>query len=280
MEGKMHPILIKLGPITIHTYGFLLALGVIAAILLSLHLAKKQDINRRVLTDFFFYTILMGLLGAKLFLFITEFGYYSKHPGQIKNLITSAGTFYGGLIFGVLFAIWFVRKHHLDFKVVGDIVGPALALAHFFGRLGCFSAGCCYGREAPNCAIAIEFTDSRATTGVPQYTPLYPTQLMEAILNFLNFIVLLTLYRRRKFDGQIFVLYIFNYSIIRFFVEFFRGDADRGYVFGSMDHPFSSLSVPQLLSIIGFITAIILYRVFKKKSLVTNQPKKETKRKK
>jgi len=267
----MHPILIKLGPITIHTYGFLLAIGVIAAILLSLYLAKKQNINRKVLTDFFFYTILVGLLGAKIFLFITEFGYYSKNPDQIKTLITSAGTFYGGLIFGVLFAVWFVRKHRLDFRVLGDIVGPALALAHFFGRMGCFSAGCCYGRNAPGCAIAIEFTDSRATTGVPQHTPLYPTQLMEAILNLLNFIVLLTLYKKRKFDGQIFSIYILNYSIIRFFVEFFRGDTDRGYIFGSMDHPFSSLSVPQLLSIIGVITAIILYRVFKKKAAAKTQ---------
>ena len=89
----MHPILVKIGPITIHTYGFLLAVGVISAILLSMHLAKKQNIDRRVLTDFFFYTILMGLLGANVFLFITEFGYYSKHPDQIKTLITSAGTF-------------------------------------------------------------------------------------------------------------------------------------------------------------------------------------------
>ena len=262
----MHPILVKIGPVTIHTYGFLMAVGVIAAILLSLHLAKKQNIDRKVLTDFFFYTILMGLLGAKVFLFITEFGYYSKHPDQIKTLITSAGTFYGGLIFGALFAIWFVRKHHLDFKVISDIVSPALALAHFFGRMGCFSAGCCWGREAHDCAIAIEFTDSRATTGVPQHTSLYPTQLMEGILSLLNFIVLLTLYKRRKFDGQIFTMYIFNYSIIRFFVEFFRGDEDRGYIFGSMDQPFSSLSVPQLISIIGIITAIVLYRAFKKRA--------------
>lgn len=273
----MHPILVKIGPITIHTYGFLLAAGVISAILFSLHLAKKQNMDRKVLTDFFFYTILMGLLGAKIFLFMTEFGYYSEHPDQIKTLITSAGTFYGGLIFGATFAIWFVRKHKLGYRRLGDIIGPAIALAHFFGRMGCFSAGCCWGREAHGCAIAVEFTDSHATTGVPQHTPLYPTQLMEGILNLLNFIFLLVFYKRRKFDGQIFAMYIFNYSIIRFFVEFFRGDEDRGYIFGGMDQSFSSLSVPQLISIIGIITAIILYKTFKKKSEVTNQPKKDTK---
>ena len=274
----MHPILVKIGPVTIHTYGFLLAVGVLGAVLLILKLAKKQNIDRKVLADFLFFTILVGLVGAKLFLLATEFGYYTRHPDQIKYLITSAGTFYGGLIFGALFAIWFLRRHKLNFRVLGDMVGPGLALAHFFGRLGCFSAGCCWGREAHDSAIALTFTDTRATTGVPLHTPLYPTQLIEAILNLLNFIILILLYHRKKFHGQIFAIYIFNYSIIRFCLEFFRGDDDRGYVIGSMKHPFSSLSVPQLISLIGIITAIILYRIFKKKSEAESEgPQKSTK---
>lgn len=261
----MHPILIKIGPITIHTYGFLLAVGVLLAILLSLKLGKQQNVSTKVLADFIFYTIIIGLLGAKLFLLATDFGFYSKNPGQIKYLLTSAGTFYGGLIFGILFAILFIRKHKLDFNVMGDVIAPAIALAHFFGRMGCFFAGCCFGREAHGCSIAMEFTDPTRTTGVPLHTPLYPTQLMEAILNLLNFIILIISSKRKKFNGQIFIMYIFNYSIIRFFVEFFRGDDDRGYIFGGVEHPFSSLSVPQLISIIGIITAIILYIKFRKK---------------
>jgi phosphatidylglycerol:prolipoprotein diacylglycerol transferase len=261
----MHPILVKIGPITIHTYGFLLAVGVLSAIGLCLVLAKKQGLDTKVLADFIFYTILVGLVGAKLFLLVTEFKYYSSHPGQIKDLITSAGTFYGGLICGGLFAAWYIRKHKMNFMVLGDIMGPAIALAHFFGRMGCFMAGCCWGREAHHCAVAVEFTSKETSTGVPLGTPLYPTQLVESILNLINFIILMILYRGKKFSGQVFSIYIFNYSIIRFFVEFFRGDDDRGYVFGGMDHPFTSLSVPQLISIIGIITAIILYRVFKKK---------------
>jgi phosphatidylglycerol:prolipoprotein diacylglycerol transferase len=261
----MHPILVKIGPVTIHTYGFLLAVGVLSAIGLCLALAKKQGLDTKVLADFIFYTILVGLLGAKLFLLVTEFGYYSSHPSQIKSLITSAGTFYGGLICGGLFAAWYIRKHKMNFMVLGDIIGPAIALAHFFGRMGCFMAGCCWGREAHNCAVAVEFTSKDTSTGVPLGMPLYPTQLVESILNLLNFIILMILYKRKKFNGQVFSIYIFNYSIIRFLVEFFRGDDDRGYVFGGMDHPFTSLSVPQLISIIGIITAIILYRIFKKK---------------
>lgn len=273
----MHPILAKIGPLTIpflgeigpltiHTYGFLLAVGVLAGIFLSQYRAKKAGLDGRVMTDFFFFTILVGLFGAKLFLFITEISYYMEDMSRIPSLITSAGTFYGGLIFGALFAVWYVKKHRLNYSILGDIVAPAIALTHFFGRMGCFSAGCCWGRHAEDCPVSVIFTDHETTTGVPHGTPLYPTQLVESILNLLNFLFLFFFYKKRKFDGQVFVLYIFNYSIIRFCVEFFRGDDDRGYIFGSMDHPFSSLSVPQLISIIGVITAVILYRVFKKKS--------------
>ncbi len=262
----MHPVLIKIGPITIHTYGFLLAIGVFAAIVMVGILGKKENINREILFNFLFYTFLTGLIGAKLFLFFEDIGYFLKHPAEIKSLLTSAGVFYGGLIFGILFAAWYIRKHKLNFRQLGDIIAPSIALAHFFGRMGCFFAGCCWGREAEGCSIAIKFTDARATTGVPLKEMLYPTQLMEAILNLLNFILLFILYKKRKFTGQVFAIYIFNYSLIRFFVEYFRGDEGRGYIFGGMDQPFSSLSVPQAISISGVLAAIILYRVFKKRA--------------
>jgi phosphatidylglycerol:prolipoprotein diacylglycerol transferase len=266
MEGKMHPILVKIGPVTIHTYGFMLAIGVLCAIGLSTWLAKKEKLETKIIFDFIFYTLLIGLVGAKLFLFVTDFGYYTRSFNNFKSLLFSGGAFYGGLIFGVFFAAWFLKKHKINFKVVVDIIGPSVALAHFFGRMGCFFAGCCWGREAQGCPIAVEFTSPDTTTGVPHHLPLYPTQLMEAGLNLLNFLVLFISYKKKKFHGQIFTLYIFNYSLIRFFVEFFRGDEDRGYIFGGMAHPFTSLSVPQLISIIGMIAAVVLYKIFKKGS--------------
>ncbi len=265
----MLPVLVKLGPITIHTYGFLFATGVLMAILLTLHLSKKRGLDTKVIADFVFITILIGLLGAKIFLFVTEIRHYVKYPGEIKYLLTSGGTFYGGLIFGALFAVWYIRKHKLNYRILGDIAGPAIALAHFFGRLGCFAAGCCHGRPAPDFFLGVTYSSAYAHqhTGVPLNISLYPTQLVEAILNLLNFIILITLYKfkKKRFDGQIFIIYVLNYSIIRFFVEFFRGDHDRGYIFGGMDHPFSSLSAPQLISIIGIFVSIILYKTFKRK---------------
>lgn len=265
----MCPVLLKIGPVTIHTYGFMFALGILSAILLSLRLAKKQQIDSKIMVDMLFYTVIVGLLGAKLFLFISEMNFYLKNPGQIKTLITSGGTFYGGLILAIFFSIWYVKRHQLNYKIIADIVAPTIALAHFFGRLGCFSAGCCYGRSAGDSILGVKFTNLYAHnhTGVPLNTPIYPTQLIESILNLLNFIILFILFKKKKFHGQVFSLYIFNYSIIRFFIEYFRGDSDRGYVFGGMVHPFSSLSVPQLISIIGVIVSVILYINYKKKGV-------------
>ena len=263
----MHPILIKAGPLTIASYGFLFAFGVLLGVLLCFRLAKKENIDLKIFADFVFYVLLLSLLGAKLWLLVTNLGYYLKYPGEIRFLLTSGGTFYGGLIFGAVFAVWFIRRHKLSYRQLGDIAAPALALGHFFGRLGCFAAGCCWGREAAGFPLAVTFSNLKANslTGVPLYIPLYPTQLFEAALNLSNFLVLMVLYKKRKFKGQVIAIYILNYSVIRFFVEYFRGDSDRGYIFGGMEHPLSSLSSPQLISIIGFIIALVLLKGFKKK---------------
>lgn len=263
----MHPILIKLGPLTIASYGFLFALGVLLAILLAFSKAKKENIDLKIFADFIFYIMILSLLGAKLWLLVTNLDYYLKYPAEIKFLLTSGGAFYGGLIFGAVFAVWFIRRHALSYRQLGDIAGPSLALGHFFGRLGCFAAGCCFGREAGHFPLAVTFTNLKANslTGVPLYIPLYPTQLFEALLNLCNFLILMVLYKKRKFKGQVIAMYILNYSVIRFTVEYFRGDPDRGYIFGGMDKPLASLSVPQLVSVIGVLTALILLKSFKKK---------------
>jgi phosphatidylglycerol---prolipoprotein diacylglyceryl transferase len=263
----MHPILIKAGPLTIASYGFLFAFGVLLAVLLCFRLAKKEKLDLAIFADFIFYVMLLSLLGAKLWLLVTNLGYYLKYPGEIKYLLTSGGTFYGGLIFGAVFAVWFIRRHRLSYRQMGDIAAPALALGHFFGRLGCFAAGCCWGRAAGTFPLAVTFTSLKANslTGVPLYIPLYPTQIFEAVLNLCNFLVLMALYKKRKFKGQVIAIYILNYSVIRFFVEYFRGDPDRGYIFGGMEHPLSSLSSPQLISIVGVITALALLKGFKNK---------------
>jgi len=270
----MHPILIRIGPLTIHTYGFLFALGVLLAILLCFRLARREGVDTKIFIDFVFYALLLSLLGAKLVLLVTNLNYYLAYPEELKYLLTSGGTFYGGLIFGALFGIWFIRRHRLSYRQLGDIIGPGLALGHFFGRLGCFTAGCCFGRYCGASPLGVTFTDPYAhrLTGVPLDIPIYPTQLAEAALNLINFIFLFFLFRRRRFSGQVFIFYVLNYALIRFVVEYFRGDPDRGYVFGGTGHPFSSLSLPQLISVIGVAVALVLWKIFARKSEKKSRP--------
>ncbi|MFB0566562.1 MAG: prolipoprotein diacylglyceryl transferase [Candidatus Aminicenantaceae bacterium] len=256
----MFPILVKIGPFTIHTYGFMMAVGVAFALLFVFVQAKKQGLHGAKIADAAFWTIIISLVGAKLILFIGHFSYYTKYPKELFTLARSGGVFQGGLAFGVIFALWYLRKHRIPTWKVGDIVGPALALGHGFGRIGCFNAGCCFGR-ACSFPWGVSFQNEYAhnLTGIPLNAPLHPVQLYEAALNFLNFLILFVILKRKTFDGQVFSLYIINYSIIRYFVEFFRGDHPERLFLIKGPSPYLSFSTPQLFCILGLICGIALY---------------------
>jgi len=261
----MFPVLFKVFGVTISTYGFMYALGLGIAVFASLARGKKEGIEVDDFADLLFWTIIVGILGAKILLIITDIDILYTEDAFI-NILRSGGVFYGGIIFGVPFGIWFAKHKGLPIAKITDIIAPFIALAHFFGRLGCFSAGCCYGRET-NSFLGVKFTNKIAweNTGVPLGKKIYPTQLMEAILNLINFIVLFIFYKKRKNQGEVFTLYVVNYAIIRFFVEYFRGDPGRGYIWGGIENPWVSLSVSQLISIIALISGIfIFYRLRKK----------------
>ncbi len=262
----MHPILLKIGPLTIHTYGFMLALGVASALWFLYVQSKKQGLEAPKMLDMAFYTIIISLIGAKLILFIGNFSYYMRYPGELFSLARSGGVFQGGLAFGIIFALWYFRKHRIPTWKAADIVGTALALGHGFGRIGCFSAGCCYGRE---CSLpwGVTFQNEYAhnLTGIPIHQILHPTQLYESALNFLNFFVLFLILRKKKFDGQVFSFYIINYSIIRFFVEYFRGDHPDSAFLILKPSPYLSLSFPQFFCILGLIGGATLFLILRKR---------------
>jgi len=262
----MFPVLLKIGPVSIHTYGFMMALGVASALWFVYRQAKNFNLPASRLIDMGFYTIIIALIGAKLILLIGNFSYYTRYPKELFSLARSGGVFQGGLAFGIVFALLYMKKHKLPVWKTADIIGPALALGHGFGRIGCFAAGCCYGRACAHpWGIAFHNDYSHELTGIPQGTPLHPTQLYESVLNFLNFGILFFVLRRKKFDGQVFPLYIVNYSIIRFFVEFYRGDhPDRAYLIKNAS-PYSSLSFPQVFCLIGLVAGLILFLYFKKR---------------
>jgi phosphatidylglycerol:prolipoprotein diacylglycerol transferase len=264
-------------------YGFMLALGVACGLGFLFVQAKKQGMNASKLVDMAFYTILVSLVGAKLVLLVGNFNYYLRTPSELFSLARSGGVFQGGLTFGFLFAIWYLRKHKIPVWKTADLIGPALALGHGFGRIGCFTAGCCWGRECSlpwgvtfhneyagrECSLpwGVTFHNEYAgnLTGIPLSQMLHPTQLYEAALNFFNFIILFFILRKKRFDGQVFSFYIINYSIIRYFVEFFRGDhPDKAYLI-SNSSPYLSLSLPQLFCIVGFAGGILLFIILKRK---------------
>lgn len=262
----MFPVLFRIGPITLHTYGLMMALGVAFGLWFVYVQSKKQGLDATRVVDAGFYTILISLFGAKLVLFLGSFSYFTRYPGELLSLAYSGGVFQGGLIFGVAFAFWYFKRKHLPTLKLADIAVAALALGHGFGRIGCFAAGCCYGRP---CRLpwAVEFKSpyARDLTGIPLGEKLHPVQLYEAGLNFLNFLVLFLFLRRKRFDGQVFSLYIINYSIIRFFTEIFRGDhPDKAFLIkGSSSY--LSLTLPQFFCLLGVACGLFLYFTLKKK---------------
>jgi phosphatidylglycerol:prolipoprotein diacylglycerol transferase len=264
----MFPILVKIGPLTIHTYGFTMAVGVAFGLWFIYAQAKKAGLDANRLMDAAFYTIIVSLIGAKLILFISNISYYVAYPKELFALARSGGVFQGGLTFGIVYALWYFRRKKIPTWPTADLIAPALALGHGFGRLGCFSAGCCYGSE---CALpwAAVFKNEYAAnlTGVHLNTPLHPVQLYEAILNFLNFGILYVILKKKKFDGQVFAFYFINYSVIRFFTEYFRGDHSDKIFFIRGATPLSSLSYPQFFCLLGLLGGAVLAVVLKRRKI-------------
>jgi phosphatidylglycerol---prolipoprotein diacylglyceryl transferase len=255
----MHPILLKIGSFQLPTYGLLLAIALLAGLFVAVRLGRREGLDPARLLDFSVWLILSGLVGAKIYMILTGWNFYSAHPGQILSLDTleAGGGFYGGFIGATLFAIWYVTSRRLPLFKVFDAFAPAVALGQCIGRLGCFSAGDDYGKAAYHSHLAVVFTnrDAHLMTGVPLGVPLYPVQLFESVVTLAIFLVLLRLYRHKSRDGQIFVAYLMMYAVARFFLEYYRGDPDRGFFFHH------TLSTSQVIGIVAVVVGFILLYV-------------------
>ncbi|MDH4163154.1 MAG: prolipoprotein diacylglyceryl transferase [Nitrospirota bacterium] len=249
----MHPILFEipriefgawaLGPIPIRMYGLMIGIGFLVSILLASRKAKKEGIDPDRIMDMGVYLLLAAIVGSRLLYVLVNLQEFRQNPLDAFAIWKGGLVFYGGLIGAVGTGLWYVRHHNLPMWKTADIVAPYIALGHMFGRFGCFFAGCCYGAPCAS-SVCITFADPRSLA--PLGVPVYPTQLFEAGGEFMNFILLLMLYRHKKFDGQIFWFYPALYSILRFMVEFFRGDAARGVYFGGY------ISTSQIISVLSF----------------------------
>ena len=250
----MHPILFNAGPITIYSYGVLLAAAYLTGLWMAVRRARAAGIDGNRIMDLLIWVIIAALVGAKLLLFIVDFEHFTSSWEEFTTLLRSGGVFYGGLIAAILVCIYQLRKHRLPLWPSGDLFAPGIALGYMVGRLGCLMAGCCYGKPT-DVAWAITFTDPAANfnVGTPLNVPLHPTQLYEAGAGLIIFVVLMLLEKRPgSFPGRTFWSFAFLYSLLRFFIEFYRGD-DRGLVLGL-------LSTSQFISVVlGPISLVMLW---------------------
>ena len=251
----MHPVLFQIGSFALHTYGVLLAAALIAGVLTVLKLGKREGLDSGRLLDLSTWIIVVAIVGAKVLMILTDWGFYWNNPGAIFtwSTIAAAGVFYGGFMAATLFAIWYIRVYKLPLWKVFDIYAPAIALGQSIGRLGCFAAGCDYGKQTQS-FFGVVFTSaaSHDLGGVPLGVRLHPTQVYESLATLAIFGILIWRYPRKSRDGEIFLLYLTLYAVARFFLEFLRGDEDRGFVFNHL------LSTSQFIAVLALVTGGIL----------------------
>ena len=227
----MYPRLFELGPITVYTYGVLLAAAYLLGLKLAMSRAKSRGLDQTRVLDLGIYIIISALIGAKLLLLATDWSAFKADPRELLTLARSGGVFYGGLILAVVVALWYIRRVGLPLWTTCDVFAPGIALGHVVGRFGCFFAGCCYGKPT-TVRWAITFTDpfAAANTGTPLNVPLHPTQIYEAGAEAVILAVLLvTEPRGRTFPGRTFWLYMLLYAMSRYIIENYRDDP-RGVV--------------------------------------------------
>lgn len=239
----------------LHTYGVLVAAAFLAALWMAAKLARRAGLNADSVTNLGIYCALSALAGAKLMMFLVDLPYYAQRPGEIFSLATlqAGGVFYGGLLASLAVSWWYIRKANLPGWKTADVFAPAIALGHGIGRIGCFTAGCCWGVECER-PWAVTFTDQTANnlTGVPIGISLHPTQLYEAFAEFAIFGFLYWRSKKTHADGAIIGLYLMLYSTARFIVEFFRFH-EQGNLWGG------PLDTSQWISMGLFVAGVAIY---------------------
>ncbi len=242
----MFPQLLHYGSFFLPTYGVLVATGVLVGLMMTAHIAHKQGLDAEKVWNLGILVVLGAIVGAKVLLIINDWSFYMSHPGEIFSLSTlrAGGVFYGGVLTALAISLYYMRKHRMGWLQTTDCFAPGLALGHAIGRLGCFAAGCCWGKPTSHWwGVTFHNPLAAAYVGTPLNIALEPTQLFESAVELANFLFLYWLIKRKKADGQVIGAYMALYGVARFFLEFIRDDPGRGSVFGG------AMSGTQLISI-------------------------------
>lgn len=251
----MHPILFRIGGLTIHTYGLFVAMGFLAGMALAVREARRAALDTEKISNLFFWIIISAIIGSRLLYVIAEAPGLITSPLEIFKIWKGGLVFYGGVILALAVTIFYIRHNKLPLWTTMDILAPSLALGLAFGRLGCFSAGCCYGRPA-DVPWAVTFTDPNSLA--PLYIPLHPTQLYECGAALIIFTILMLTRWAKRFEGQLMWTFFFLYAVARFIIENYRGDP-RGAVWGDL------LSTSQFISLLSAVAALTGFFYFLRK---------------
>lgn len=252
----MHPVLFHIGALTIYTYGVLVATGVMVGLWYARRQAPRAGLDPDKVWNLGIYMVLSALIMAKIWLVFSAWDYYMANPREIFSLATfqSGGTFYGGIVGAVLSVALYTYFQKMPLLPAMDTVAAAVPLGHVIGRLGCFAAGCCYGKPT-SVPWAVTFTNPIAArlAGTPLGVHVHPTQLYEASVEFINFLILVWLGKRQRFAGQIIGSYFILYGFERGTIEFFRGDPGRTMLFNG------AVSLMQVVSVVLILGGSFLW---------------------
>ena len=245
----MHPIAFQFGSLPVRWYGVMMALGFLAGMWTATRRARRANLSGDLIADVTLWLMLGGIVGAR-FVYVTTY-WQTEFAGQPRSeifMVQHGGlVFYGGLIGATMAGIIYLLWKKLPLWKVADVLAPSIALGSVFGRIGCLLNGCCYGYACEK-PWAIHFPADHATAGVG----VHPTEIYDALLNLVLYLALAYFFRRKKFDGQIFAMYLMGYAIFRSIAEHFRGDYPA-------DHIHNGLTSAQVVSIGIFIAGAALW---------------------
>ena len=264
----MYPELFRIGSFPINTYGVFLAIAFLCGILITAKLGARDGLPRERVYDLCLWMLLASLIGSKVLMLFTEPEYRENPLGLLSlDFLRSGGVFYGGLLGAILAGYFLMKRYKLPFWKTADACAPGIAIGNFFGRQGCFAAGCCWGKPT-SLPWGVQFSElGHEITGVPIDQHLHPTQLYESFAMLLVFFFLLWLHKRKRFSGQVVLVYGLLYAVIRFAVEFLRDDP-RGDILGLTT--LTGLSTSQMISLVIGIVALVLLISRNRKTRILN----------
>ncbi len=252
----MHPILFEIpifGGLTIFTYGALVAFAFLMGIFWVSYEARRLGEDPSKALDLIFWIIVSAIIGSRIYYVVTvEPATILKDPLGLFKIWRGGLVFQGGVLFAMVTGFWWIKRHNLPLWKYVDIFTPAIPLGHFIGRMGCFMAGCCHGREAPAGSWYSVIFPNDPHSFAPGGVPLYPTQLMDGLGELAIFVALLLFRKHKSFNGQLMAIYMFSYAVVRFIVELFRQSDNRTLLFGWF-------SMAQLVSVLMILFGLVIW---------------------